>query len=167
MTQSYGVLSALTATDVKCNGLEIENKFLATSSDADDSMQSMENVKQIQPYDCKPSTSRTATATSSDVHSSAVDMPRLLPMESECDDGPDETDSNEDEKCDRSSELDNDPGIQSLMEISLPSPIPAASSNDECMQNRFRDHFTHIRLNIISGICLQISAMTMSTANRR
>lgn len=28
--------------------------------------------------------------------------------------------------------LDDDPGIQSLMEISLPSPIPIVSSTDEC-----------------------------------
>lgn len=29
-------------------------------------------------------------------------------------------------------QLNNDPGIQSLMEISLPSPIPIVSSTDEC-----------------------------------
>lgn len=164
MTQSYGVLSASTATDVKYSGLEMENKFLATSSDTDDSMQSMENVKQIQPYDCEPSTSRMATAISSDAHSSAVDMPQLLQMESDCDDGTDETDSVEPEKCDRSSVLDDDPGIQSLMEISLPSPIPVASSNDECMLTQI-DSVNMSSLINIFVICLQITAMTMSTAN--
>lgn len=133
MTQSYGVLSASAASDVKYNGIEMVSKFMATSADNADSTHGMENVESISRYDCKPSTSRTATAISSDMHMSAVDMPQLLQIESECDDGPDETDSIESEKCDRSSsELDDDPGIQSLMEISLPSPIPIAPSSDEC-----------------------------------
>lgn len=93
----------------------------------------MEIVQQNSRYNWKPSTSRTATAVSSDLHTAAVEMPQLLQMEPDCDDGPDETDSIESEKCNRDSKLDDDPGIQSLMEISLPSPIPIASSNDECL----------------------------------
>lgn len=132
MAQSYGVLSASTVTDVKYNGLEMVNKFMAapdTDTDAD-STHILDNR-----FDCKPSTSRTATAIHSNIQSSSsVDMPQLLQMHVTCDDGPDETDSIESEKCDRSSsKLDDDPGIQSLMEISLPSPIPIVSSNDECM----------------------------------
>lgn len=134
IAHSYGVLSASTATDVKYNnGLEMPNKFMGTSTDAADSTHPTDNVRPNSRYECKPSTSQTATAISSDVHTSAVDMPELLQIESECDDGLDETDSIESEIYDRSNKLDDDPGIQSLMEISLPSPIPIASSNEECM----------------------------------
>lgn len=138
MAQSYGVLSTSTSPDIKYNGPEMANKFMVTSNDTADSMLPMENIRPNNRYECEPSTSRSALAIGSEVHTSAVDMPELLQLESECDDGLDETDSIENEKCDRSStKLDDDPGIQSLMEISLPSPIPIVSANDECTFAQF------------------------------
>lgn len=38
----------------------------------------------------------------------------------------------QDEKAKISRQLNDDPGIQSLMEISLPSPLPSSPSADEC-----------------------------------
>lgn len=120
---------------------------MASSSDASATTERSDNR-----YDCKPSTSRTAMALESDINAPAVDMPELMPLDAECDDGHDEMDSIENEKC--SNKLDDDPGIQSLMEISLPSPIPIASPNDECMCCALQSHpqIIPFRLTIIFSI---------------
>lgn len=68
-----------------------------------------------------------------DYNQEVLPNPQLV---NKTDDKPTETDeaieSDEEENIRIRQKLNEDPGIQSLMEISLPSPIPIASSSDEC-----------------------------------
>lgn len=131
MTPNYSVPSA----SMQCEA-DILN---ASSMDVADSSHSAESLKPSDSFDSvKPSTSQRSQEVNV-----VVDMPQLdneddEPLSPTADDGSDEIDSIESETCThlQRSQLDDDPGIQRLMEISNLSPIPVASSSDECELSR-------------------------------
>lgn len=86
------------------------------------------------------STTASTSSTAQNGNSSQLDISKLLDMNEPNEDNQSKEDeNNSDDAKDDTDSISNDPGIQSLLDISLPSPISISSRNDECIYSDFTD----------------------------
>lgn len=84
--------------------------------------------------------STVATSTALDGNSSSLDMSKLLELSESHNGNPDEKQlTDEENNCDDAQNIINDPGIQSLLDISLSSPISISNRDDACSYSDFTD----------------------------
>lgn len=135
ITQPYSVLAT---TDVNYNGATVENTIIkpVATGLTKENLDRMNNLSN----NIEPSTSTENGNSKLDITDDDADVVKNCDIVDAGNDGPllssvsetDQIDSDEEENNRIRQKFNEDPGIQSLMEISLPSPIPMVNVTEDC-----------------------------------